>query len=210
MGHEPPCRLAGILVVCGLLASEASAAIEGELEYPTSRLGVRTAPLLLLCRADVRAEVELTGQQATAAERVAAELHAKAAELRGKTGAEVLAARRAIDEAQQRWIDTQLSDKQRTRLIQIDLQWEGPAALVSRPVVAEALALSPQQRSTLSVAVAERNRKRDQGSYKQSDERLLAERALATLTAEQRDRWKAMLGRPFVPQLTAGKENHPR
>ncbi len=83
---------------------------------------------------------------------------------------------------------------QQTRLIQIDLQWEGPAALASRASLAEALALTPEQLQTLRAAVAACRREADQPQA----EHRLAQRALAVLKPEQRDRWKAMLGQPFA------------
>jgi hypothetical protein len=155
--------------------------------------------LLLLTRLDVQAELRLSREQATSAERLMQELHEKAASLRGKNGSEVVSARRAIDEAQERWIESQLTETQRKRLVQIDLQWEGPSALISRSVVSEALSLSADQRSKLTKAVAERNRQRAEGHNQPADERALAEQALAVLTPAQKAQWKEMLGHPFVP-----------
>jgi hypothetical protein len=114
-------------------------------------------------------------------------------------GPEAIAGRRTIDEAQQRWLESWLSDEQRSRLIQIDLQWEGPSALISRPIVADSLGLSDSQRALLTQALAERNQKRAQGQPPPQSDRRLAEKALQVLTEPQRERWKAMLGRPFVP-----------
>jgi hypothetical protein len=186
--------LLGILIV-------PPAASGDEPEYPTSRLGIRTAPLLLLSRPDVRADLELSAEQGASAERQMAKLYVRAAEIKGKTGAEVLAVRRQIDEAQQRWIEAKLTEDQQKRLLQIDLQWEGPSVLVTRPLVAESLKLSKAQRTTLAKAVEERNRMRAQGRNRPADERTLAELCLSTLTAEQKAQWKEMLGRPFVPQV---------
>lgn len=198
----------GVATALVLLSSESRAADEPE--YPASRLGVRTAPILLLSRPDVRADLNLTPAQTASAERTMADLYVKAMALRGKTGPEVLAARRAIDETQERWLNTELSAEQRTRLVQIDLQWEGPSALVSRPVVSETLGLAAEQVAALRQAVEERNRKRVEHGHQASDERALAQRALMLLTAEQKERWKAMLGRPFVPQLAGGRAQAPR
>jgi len=156
-----------------------------------------------LSRSDVRVELALSAEQASAAEQMMSQLYVRAAALRGKTGLDVLTARRAIDAAEQQWIETQLTDAQRTRLVQIDLQWEGPAALVTRPILADSLGLSSAQKQSLSRAVAEVSRKRAQGQYQPSDERNLAELALSLMNADQKARWKAMLGRPFVPQVAA-------
>jgi hypothetical protein len=200
-----------MLLVLGLGDAAAPAARgEGEWMLPESRMGIRTAPLLLLSRPDVRADVGLDDRQAADAWRTLAALYTQAAAVRGKTDAEADATRHAILVTQQRWIESRLSPAQRTRLIQIDLQWEGPAALVTRPVVTDTLALSLAQRTTLTRAVAERNQKRARGPAQRSDDRLLAEQALATLSEEQKQRWKAMLGRPFIPQVASNAQTSPR
>jgi len=169
---------------------------------PDSRLGIRTAPLLLLSRQDVQADLRLSQTQIEAAEVAIKDLYVKASALRGVTGDQALAARRAIDEQQRQWIDTQLSETQRTRIIQIDLQWEGPTALVSRPAVTEMLELTAEQLSTLKKAVTDFRQRRAQGGRSHEVEAELARQTLATLTETQRTRWKAMLGHPFQPQLT--------
>ena len=102
--------------------------------------------------------------------------------------------RLAIDEAQRRWLTGELSAAQQGRLIQIDLQWEGPAALATRPRLAEELALSPEQIRTLRTILAEHRQAADQPG----GERRLTERVLMVLKPEQRDRWKVLLGRPFA------------
>ncbi len=197
-----------IRVLALLLASLAvfpAVSTAGPPPLPDSRLGVRTAPLLLLSRPDVREDLRLTEAQAASAEQAITDLYLRAAELKGKPDAEVIAARRAIDEAQQTWIDTNLSVNQRARLVQIDLQWEGPTALLSRPIVAESIALTPDQRHTLAQAIAERNAQRAQGKTRPEDERALAATALSILNDEQKIRWKAMLGHPFQVQTLASQ-----
>lgn len=165
---------------------------------PDSRLGIRTAPILLLSRPDVRDDLGLDAKQAAAAERTITDLYIRAARLRGQAEEVARSAREAIDADQRRWLDENLTPAQRGRLAQIDLQWEGPAAVITRPVIAEALGLSADQRRTLSQAVSQRHAQRDRGEASPASERPLAEVVLATLTAEQKNKWKAMLGRPFV------------
>jgi hypothetical protein len=173
--------------------------------YPLSRLGVRTAPLVLLSRADVRADVQLSREQTDSAERMLKELQGKAAALKGKSGPQVVAARREIDEAQERWLETNLTPDQRNRLTQIDLQWEGAAALVSRPVLADALGLTNVQRAEIGKVMTEHKNQRHESEREAA--RALAERTLNVLTAEQKEHWKEMLGRPFVPQQAEAKES---
>jgi hypothetical protein len=179
-----------------------------EPECPLSRLGMRTAPLVLLTRADVRADVGLTPEQTEAAARTFKHLQARAAELRGKSGREIVSARRAIDEAQERWVETELKPEQGARLKQIELQWEGAAALITRPTLADSLGLSPEQRAELSKALEEV--RRHKGETEHAEAHALAQKSLAVLTPEQRARWKAMLGKAFVPQTAAAGGHAPR
>jgi hypothetical protein len=161
------------------------------------RLGLRTVPLLLLSRPDVRADLALNGEQSVAAESAIDQLYRKAEALRGKGDTpDVVAARRALDLAQEQWFETHLSETQRARLDQIDLQWEGPAAL-ARPTVAASLALTADQRRHLATAIAERRRQRQAGRIRPEDEHHLAEQVLGLLTEPQKSAWKAMLGRPI-------------
>lgn len=193
--------VASALLLCLALAPQPARGDEGPL--PDSRLGIRTAPLLLLSRGDVQADLQLSRTQIDAAEAAIKDLYVKAAALRGVAGDQALAGRRAIDAQQREWIETQLSEPQRTRIVQIDLQWEGPTALVSRPAVAEMLELSVEQVGALRKVVAEAAQRRAQQGAKAGEvDGELARQTLATLTDTQRQRWKAMLGRPFQPQLS--------
>jgi hypothetical protein len=167
------------------------------LTLPDSRLGIRTAPLLLLSRPDVRADVGLDAAQIAEAERALEELYAQAAALKGKSGPEALARKKSIDEAEQQWLQTRLTEAQRKRLIEIDLQWEGPSALIHRPVLADHLHLTPEQRTGLGAAVARCRQRRQQGGDVRQCEGKLFDEARALLTPEQLDRWRAMLGRPL-------------
>ena len=202
-------RALAALVLLSVAAMPASS-LGDEAPLPDSRLGIRTVPLLLLSRPDVRADLGLNPAQTAEAQRAISELYAKAAALRGKTGAEAIAARRAIDEEQRRRLEALLSPEQQDRLVQIDLQWEGPSALISRKMVAESLNLDDRQRATLAQAVSDRDRRRAQAPDRAGDERQLAEQALAILTEPQRARWRAMLGRPLaIPQLAGPKAAGP-
>jgi hypothetical protein len=178
---------------------------------PDHRLGMRQAPLLLLTRPDIRASVGLDETQAADAERTLTELYQRALSLKGKRDRESEAGRRAIDAAGEQWLKTRLSDAQRKRLIELDLQWEGPSALITRPVVADHLRLTPEQRTRLAEAIAECNRRRAEGGDYRECVHQLAQKALSLLTTEQSTRWKAMLGPPFpfVPQLASSRTTTP-
>lgn len=204
---RPLCaRLGVMLCVTVLLAPSIS--LGNGLPLPTSRLGTRVTPLLLLSRPDVRADLRLTAEQAAKAEQEITELYLQAEALKDKADApQIIAARAAIDARGQNWIETQLSVAQRIRLTQIVLQWEGPEALVKRPIVAEVLNLSDAQRQTLTRAVARRDTLRAQDKHRIEDEHVLAEQSLSALTATQREKWQAMLGPVFhvqdLPTATA-------
>ncbi len=130
--------------------------------------------------------------------------------MKGRPDEQVKAARRAIDHAQREWLDKHLTPEQLNRLVQIDLQWEGPSALVSRPVIGQTLALSPEQRIALKQAVAARDAARtDPRVSREAAEHALGKQSLLLLTPGQRDRWRLMLGEAFVPQLAASRTSQP-
>lgn len=168
---------------------------------PDSRLGVYTAPLLLLTRADVRDDLGLSEAKADSARAAIAAIRARAASIIGRQGPEVIAARRAIDEAGQTWIDAELTAEQRARLAQIDLQWEGPSSLVSRVPIAQALNLSAEQVAAIRKAIADRDAKRARGDDPRAAERALATTCLNLLDEGQQAQWNALLGPPFAVRL---------
>jgi hypothetical protein len=162
------------------------------------RLGIGTAPLLLLSRADVRGEIGLDANQVADADRTLSALYEQALALKGKNGPEERKRKQAIDEAGELWLQTKLSDTQRKRFSQIDLQWEGASALIKRPVVADHLGLTAEQHARLAEAIAARDRNRTAGVDLWECERQLFEQTRLVLTVEQRQRWRAMLGPPFA------------
>jgi hypothetical protein len=181
----------------GLLTLAVSPAIAGGGPFE-GRVGTPIAPILLLVRSDVRAELRLDETQAADLERAIADLQAKAMPLRGRNDAESNRARAEIDRASRRWLVEHLSDAQQTRLAQLDLQWEGPSALLTRPIVAESIRLSDDQRARLGRAIDERNTKRKGGPAVATDEVALFRATLAILTDDQKANWRAMLG-PIAP-----------
>ena len=176
---------------------------------PDESQGRRVTPILLLSRPDVQAELRLKPEQVADAARVIADLHHKAASLRGRTDAAAIELRRTVDEEQRLWLETKLTEDQVGRLAEIDLRWEGVAAIVGRPNVAETLSLSDDQRAALTRAVAARNAQLDRPADRQRDlaaaERHLQRQVRATLSDGQRKRWEGMIGRAFTvtPTTTA-------
>ncbi len=165
-----------------------------EWSLPDGRMGIRTAPILLLSRPDVQADLKLEKAKIDSVHKTIDGLTQRAQALRGQTGVAAIAGRQSIDEAQGEWLKTNLSDQQFTRLSQIDLQWEGPSALVSRPVVAEHLKLTPSQIRSLTQLISERNSRLAKGASTPPEESEVRRKAMAVLTNPQLEVWNAMIG----------------
>jgi hypothetical protein len=182
-------------------APAAPAPPQAEFRLPDDRLGCRIAPILLLSREGVRTDLKLDEHQTVMARQAAGELYAQAAALKGKSGEKVADQRRQIDKACQGWINQWLSPDQQKRLTQIELQWEGPSALISQPTLAAQVGLSSSQKRRLTEAVDQCNARRATGTPVLEAERELAEATLAVLQENQRERWKAMMGPVFRPSI---------
>lgn len=194
-----------VLIVMALLGAAPAVAIArqggDDKGLPDGMLGSRVAPLLLLTRPDVQADLGLTPEQVESAGKTLAELRAQGLQIRGqKNTPEVVARRRAIDEVQWQWIAAQLTEAQRERLNQIDLQWEGPAALI-RPSVVDLLAMDDAQRGRLQRLIAAEQARPDRG--RPGAQAALFQKLVAELTPDQWARWKVMLGPSFPAGMTA-------
>lgn len=193
MRHGPTLAALISLWIVGIALSPAEA---GNWSLPDESQGARIAPMLLLSRADIRADLDLNPEQVAEAEKAVAELYNKAAALRGRTDAEAIAQRGLVDEGQHTWFETKLTEPQRDRLSQLDLRWEGPAAIVSRASVAEALDITADQKATLKKALVERNAAHAKNPA-EADRQFTA-RTMAVLTDVQKQHWTLMLGRSFT------------
>jgi len=172
------------------------------------RLGIRTAPIFLLTRSDVQADLKIDPKLAAACQRVAASLRHKASALKGSKVPAMVGARRAIDEEMSQWLITNLSAEQLDRLDQIDLQWEGPAAMITRPFYDESLGLKREQREMLTGYLTEAKTHRANGTWTYDDHHELTRKALTILTEQQRHLWVRILGQPCqfkigVPSATS-------
>jgi hypothetical protein len=183
------------LIICSA-AGFSPAATAGEWVLPDNRIGIRTAPLLLLSRPDVQADLRLDRQQIQGALQSINELTLRASALRGKTGSAVIAERRAIDEAQLDWLGKNLTGNQLERLHQVELQWEGTSAMLSRPTVAEYLKLTAEQRQALARVISEQNSLRRGTPASVPDDRLLFRKAQSVLSPGQQELWTNLLGTP--------------
>ena len=167
-------------------------------ELTDDRLGIRTVPILLLTRSDVQRALNLEPKQGAECRRAAFALYDRAAVLRGRKDAGAQAARGVIDREMSSWLDTHLTPEQLGRLEQIDLQWEGASAMLSRPFVHESLNLTPAQRKTIEdcIAAGRAQRARDGWSYENHVNQ--TRQAIAVLDARQRELWIQLLG-PHCP-----------
>ena len=179
---------------------------------PDASRGARVAPILLLSRPEIQAELHMKPDQVSDVARVIADARHKAIQLRGRTDAAAVDLRRGVDEEQRAWLETKLTEDQVERLSEIDLRWEGVAAIATRPGVAESLALSSDQKATLGRAVIERNAHRGRPLERERDpaaaERHFTQQVWSTLTDGQRKRWERMLGRPLALTASAASAEH--
>lgn len=174
-------------------------------QLPDDRIGVRTAPILLLSRDDVATDLKLTDEQRGKAWDMIADLGRQAAELKGRDDKDALVLRRKIDQAQLEWIARELTPEQAARLNQIDLQWEGPSALISRPQIAQTVHLSDVQKSKIRVILG--------GTTKAAKPTDLAAReslirqVFRELDETQQQTWRALVGPDFfvVPRTASSR-----
>jgi len=160
------------------------------------RLGMRTAPIFLLTRSDVQTDLKLDSNQVAECHRAAVALYRKATSLKGKTGPAMVAARRTIDEELSEWLTTHLSPEQLARLDQIDLQWEGASAMLSRPMLDDHLSLTPDQREKVAECISEKKAQKAHSAWTYDDHVKLTRKAIAVLSDRQRDLWIHVLGPP--------------
>ncbi len=193
------------LCLLGIMLSPAHAGWS----LPDESRGSRVAPLFLLSRADVREDLQFPADQAAEVDKAVIDLFNKAADLKGKTGEAAVAQRKLVDESQKDWLEVHLKPDQVDRLSQIDLRWEGPAAMTTRPHVADALSLSDEQRAALHRAVLERNAHRDKTKDVAAAEHQLNVRAMSILSDGQKKRWEQMIGRPIAVRTAANPPRQP-
>jgi hypothetical protein len=181
------------LIVCALeLGGFATPAVAGELT--DDRLGNRTVPIFLLTRSDIQADLRLKPEQVVECTRAAVAFQRRAFRLVGRKDSAAVAARGEIDGELNQWLSNHLSSQQFGRLEQIDLQWEGASAMLSRPYIDEALALTPTQKKSVSDCIAQGKAKRARGAWTYEDHTNVTREALAVLTPTQRDLWVRLLG----------------
>lgn len=191
------------LTILLVAASMPSAVRGGELTLPDSEWGKRKAPMLLLSRQDIRTAIGLDAEKSAEAEAASRAFFLKAKKLFGLQGEKVFAAQRQLNDEQALWLKSRLTETQRTRLLQIDLQWEGPTALVSRRGLADWLGLNAEQRTILVREVNQFVVKHKSGPVPENDVRVLSRNMMAVLSEPQQEQWTTLLGEPFMIRRVA-------
>lgn len=198
-----------LLLVAPALIKQAQAdggsAPVGGWVLPDAMQGRRVPPIFLLSRPDVQADLGMKPDQVADAGRVIADLYRKAAALQGRKDQAAIEQRRVVDEEQRLWLETRLTEDQVGRLTEIDLRWEGVAAIITRPTLAETLSLSDDQRAALTRLATERNARHARPAERDptAADRHFVQQVWATLSDGQRKRWERMIGRTFAITTTA-------
>lgn len=185
----------------GLIAIVGSGrASDAPWSLPDEARGSRVAPLFLLSRPEVRDDLRIDPALIPEVDRAIVDLFAKAKVLRGQTGAGAVEGRRLVDEGQKAWLEAHLTPDQVDRLWQVDLLWEGPAAIATRPSIAEALSLSDEQKAAFRKALAERQARHGRGGNGEvaAANHQFGERALTILDDGQKQRWAKLVVRPIA------------
>jgi len=174
------------------------------------RLGIRTVPIFLLTRSDVQADLKLDADQISESHRAASALYYKALSLRGNRQAGVVAARRVIDGDQSAWLSAHLTAQQLDRLGQIDLQWEGAAAMLSRPLLRDYLSLTPEQHAKVAGYIAEGHEQRARATWTFTEHVNLTRKAISVLSDKQKDLWIRVLGPPCRFSIPSTQIRNPK
>ena len=94
------------------------------------------------------------------------------------------------------WLDKYLTPEQLARLEEIDLQWEGASAMLSRPFLDESLHLTDEQKKQVEHSIAESNAKRAREGWSYESHVNQTRKAIAILDDRQRAIWIKVLGPP--------------
>lgn len=157
------------------------------------RFGTQIAPIYLLLRADVQADLKLEPRQIAAARNLAASLMERGRRLRGMPEQAARTERLDIDEQMAGWLRHALSEAQQERLSQVTLQWEGATAF-GRSAVADYLELNQEQQSALGLLLRETEQVRRKRRLSPLEVDKITARARTVLTPDQQQKWKAVIG----------------
>lgn len=164
--------------------------------------------MMLLMREDVQKELNLSQTQKAKLEQMRQEMMQAMQQLRDLPPEQRREQRQAL---QQRYDPTSvLTDAQRKRLRELELQWQGPSALLD-PEIARQVGLTEEQQAKIRGIIQEsfqamRERFQPGQPPEQSGDRMqeiqrareqTEKKILEVLTPAQRERWQQLLGKPF-------------
>ena len=194
-------KIARSLIIMGLAVCGLTGHALGR-EPTDDRLGMRTVPILLLTRSDVQKDLNLGPKQSTECKQAALKFYDRAFRLKGRKDAGAQAARKAIDFETSAWLEKFLTPAQLERLDQIDLQWEGASAMLTRPLLDDSLKLTPEQKQKVGdcVDAGKAQRAREGWSYENHVNQ--TRMAISFLDDRQRSLWIGLIGRPCPFQIT--------
>jgi hypothetical protein len=184
--------------------------------YRDESLTAGPEPMMLVQQDSIRKELQLSEEQLQQIQSAAAQQSAGKGKGKGKGPGEAdMTAPRAARMGrrhQEAFLASVLQPQQTTRLRQIILQQQKGLA-VGNKRTADELGLSDSQRAQadtivdqLALQLTQFRNSRGPDGRKQFDEARTAagENLLGLLTADQQDRWKALLGEPFAGEIRFG------
>ena len=188
---------AGLILFVTLLGAGGGpgATAVNEPAWLDDRFGQPIAPIYLLLRPDVQADLQLNPHQIAGARELVSRLIERLLMVKNKAGQDAMSEKRAIDEAMAAWLRHELSEAQLERLTQISFQWEGASAM-RRPSVARFLALGEPQRQSIERLLANRDRRQAAGSLSPAELDRSSREVVAVLNPLQKQQWDSLLGPP--------------
>jgi hypothetical protein len=183
-------------------------------------MGGGRGPLGLLMRKDVQEDLKMSEDQVSKVKELSDKQREAMAEMKDLSKEERQDKMKEMGKANQKALVQILKPEQQKRLKQLQLQQEGPNAIVRNPEVADGLNLNGDQREKLK-GIADDTRKemqdlRDSGEtgpemFKKMAEinKNSGEKIMAVLTDEQKTKWKEMQGEPFKGDLRGGGRRGP-
>ena len=187
---------AGLILFVALLgAGGPGAPAAHEPAWLDDRFGQPIAPIYLLLRPDVQADLQLNPHQIAGARELVSRLIERLLVVKNKAVQDAMSEKRAIDEAMAAWLRHELSEAQLERLTQISFQWEGTSAM-RRPSVARFLVLAEPQRQSIERLLANRDRRQSAGSMSAAEFDRFSKEVVAVLNPLQKQQWDSLLGPP--------------
>jgi hypothetical protein len=173
------------------------------------------SPVMLLGQKSVQEELKLSGDQIKKAEELAAKQRETLQSLRDLDQEERGKKMQEINQANQKSLAEILKPNQVKRLRQISLQLAGAQAF-NNPEVAAELKLTDDQKEkireirqqTNQQAQSIRENTSDRTEARQKVEQLnksTAGKVIGLLTAEQKEKWKELIGEPFKGEIIRGR-----